>query len=445
MNGIAKSRASYLPTRRLLLLLLLPAVVLLLFRGSGGLALGLALDVVIALVALVDFLISPRGGEFDVVRVAPASLSLNADNAIGWDVHNSSERSLHFVLTDDVPESMQRSRVQVDGWLRPRSRAELRYQVRPTRRGQHRLGDVHLRLATALGLGELQYRLPAEHAVKVYPNVHNLRHYELALQRHRLQELGMVRTAERGKGAQFDGLREYIAGDDIGDIAWKATARRSRLIVREYGVERSQNILIMLDCGRLMTTQADRVSRLDHAINATLLLTYAAMKQGDSIGLIGFSDEIEAYVPPTRGAGALRRMNEALYRLEARLREPNYDRACRFLALRQRKRSLIIVLTDVIDKAASAALLAHTARFARRHKALCVTLRNLEVERLARQAPATPEECYVNAVALQSLERRQAALERMRHSGVDVLDVDPRGLTPAVLSRYLQLKRTGKF
>ncbi|HRX86707.1 MAG TPA: DUF58 domain-containing protein [Phycisphaerae bacterium] len=445
MTDFAPSHPHVLPTRRLLILLLLPAPVMLLWRSSGGLALGFALDVVICVVWAVDLLISPGSRAFEVKRIMPPFLSLNAKNVVGWDVRNASERVMAFALTDDVPEGMRRSRAVVDGVLRPRSRAELRYEVRPTRRGQYRFGDVHLRLGTVLGLGLRQYRLRLEHDVKVYPNVQNLRHYEMALQRHRLQELGVVRTFERGKGAQFDGLREYIPGDDPGDIAWKATARRSKLIVREYGVERSQNILIMLDCGRLMTTQADQVSRLDHAINATILLTYAAMKQGDSIGLLGFSDEIEAYVPPMRGQGVLRRMNEALYRIEARLREPNYDRACRFLALRQRKRSLIIVFTDVIDRAASAALLAHTAHFARRHRALCVTLRNGEVERLAQQQPQAAGDCYVTAVALQSLERRRDALERMRHSGVDVLDVDPRGLTPAVLSRYLDLKRSGRF
>ena len=243
----------------------------------------------------------------------------------------------------------------------------------------------------------------------------------------------------------FESLRDYVPGDDLADVAWKATARHSRLISRNYETERSQNVLVVLDCGRLMVPQVDQLSRLDCAINATLLLSYVAMKQGDHIGLVAFSDRIEAYVPPVKGRAALARMNEALYRLEARLRESDYEQVCKFLALRHRKRSLIVILTDVIDKEASSTLLAHMARFARYHLPLCVTLRNLEVERLAAAEPRNAADCFTKTVALKMLARRAEALARMRHSGVDVLDVDPRQLTPQLLHRYLLLKLRKRF
>jgi uncharacterized protein (DUF58 family) len=194
-----------------------------------------------------------------------------------------------------------------------------------------------------------------------------------------------------------------------------------------------------------MLPQIDQLSRLDHAINASVLLSYVAMKQGDYIGLVAFSDKVESYVPPIKGRAALARMNEALYRLEAVPREPDYDRVCKFLALRHRKRSLIVLLTDVIDKDASSMLLAYTARFARYHLPLCVTMRNLQVEGMAAAEPATVAECYSKAVALRILARRADALARMRQSGVDVLDVDPRQLTPQLLNRYLLLKMRNRL
>ncbi len=434
-----------LPTRKLLLLLLLPAPVMLIWREPAGLVVGIAMNGAIIALALLDLRLSPKPSALEIQRVIPPFLSLNAHQQIGWNVRNASDREIDIVVTDDTPEGIAAEPELVRGRIRPRARAELRYRVRPTRRGQYTFGDTHVRCRSQLGLLTRQWRQRGDHVVKVYPNVQNLRYYELSLRRNRLREFGLRSTAELGKASQFDSLREYLPGDDVGDIAWKATARRNRLIVREYGVERSQNIVVMIDCGRLMTTQADGVSRLDYAINATLLLTYAAMKQGDSIGLLGFSDAIEAYVPPTRGQGALRRMNEALYRLEPCLREPDYDRACRYLALRHRKRSLIVIFTDVIDRTASAMLLAHTARFARRHISLCVTMRNLEVQRLAALDPTRADDCYVKAVALESDQRRRKALEHMRRDGVDVLDVEPRGLTPAVLTRYLTLKRSGRL
>ena len=191
----------------------------------------------------------------------------------------------------------------------------------------------------------------------------NLARYEFAARHHRRAEIGLIPAAMRGRGSMFESLRDYVPGDDPVDVAWKATARHDRLITRNYESERSQNVLVMLDCGRLMVPQVDRLSRLDYGINATLLLSYVAMKQGDYIGLLAFSDQLETYIPPVKGRAALGRMNKALYRLEPRLRESNYEQICKFLSLRHRKRSLIVILTDVIDKEASSVLLAYMARF----------------------------------------------------------------------------------
>jgi len=434
-----------LPTRKLLILLALPVPALVLFPGRPAAVLAAAYDVAIVLVAALSFLLSVRPRQIEVQRSLPEHLSLGAVNQVGWDIRNLSSSLLRFELTEDVPEAIQPETPSVAATIFPRASAELRYRVRPTCRGRHEFGDIFLRWHTPLGLLIRQKRIRARDAVKVYPNVANLARYELAAQRHRRTEIGLMPVRLRGRGGMFESLREYVAGDDLADVAWKASARHGRLITRNYETERSQNVLVVLDCGRLMVPEVDGLSRLDCAINASLLLSYVAMKQGDYIGLVAFSDRIEAYVPPVKGRAAMCRMNEALYRLEARLREPNYEQVCKFLALRHRKRSLIVILTDVIDKNASSMLLAYTARFARYHLPLCVTLRNLEVERLAAAEPQAVPDCFSKTVALQMLARRAEALARMRQAGVDVLDVDPRHLTPQLLNRYLQLKLRQRF
>ncbi len=304
-------------------------------------------------------------------------------NRVGWDVRNLASSPVQFDLTEDLPETVLTDSPVVSAAILPCASAELRYGVRPTRRGLYEFGDIFLRWQTQFGLVTRQKRIPARDAVKVYPNVASLARYELAAQRHRRTEIGLLPVRLRGRGSTFESLRDYVPGDDLADVAWKSSARHGRLITRNYETERSQNVLVVLDCGRLMVPQVEQLSRLDYAINATLLLSYVAMKQGDYIGLVAFSDRVEAYVPPVKGRAALGRMNEALYRLEARPREPDYEQVCKFLALRHRKRSLIVILTDVIDATASSMLLAYTARFARYHLPLCVTLRNLQVEGLA--------------------------------------------------------------
>jgi len=434
-----------LPTRKLLYFLIAPIAVLLVLRSPVTVMLTAAYDIGLLLLALVDLLISPRPRQFALERQMPQHLSLGTMNRIGWEIRNLSRFTVSFDVTEDVPEGMDRELPSVSGEILAQSRAELRYGVRPTRRGLYEFGDMHLRYRTVLGLLTRQCCIRATTSVKVYPNVASLARYELAVHRHRLTEFGVTAARQRGKGMMFESLREYVPGDDIGDIAWKATARRGRPIIRNYETDRSQNVLLVIDCGRLMTTQVENVSRLDYAINASILLTYVAMKQGDYIGMVAFSDRIESYVPPLKGQGALGRMNEALYRLEPRLKEPNYEEACRFLALRHRKRSLVVIITDVIDKDASSMLLAYTARFARHHLPLCVTMRNLEVEGLAGLRPANTTDCFTKTVALEMLARRNEAIGRMRQFGVDVLDVDPRQLTPKLLNHYLMLKRRQKF
>lgn len=433
-----------LPTTKLLVLLTLPVPVLILFPVRMVLVLAAGYDVAALLVAGLTVAASIRAGQIVVQRRLPEHLSLGTTNQVGWEIRNRAHVPLNFELTEDVPETINRQTPITRGVLLPHSSAELHYEVVPTRRGRYEFGDVFLRWRMQLGLVVRQKRIKARDAVKVYPNVASLAKYELAARR-RTGEMGLIAARLRGRGNLFESLRDYVPGDDPADAAWKATARHGRLMTRNFETERSQNVLVVLDCGRLMVPQVDELSRLDHAINASLLLSYVAMKQGDNIGLVAFSDRIEAYVPPVKGKAAMSAMNGALYRLEARLREPDYEQVCKFLALRHRKRSLIVILTDVIDKDASSALLAYAAHFARSHLPLCVTLRNLQVERLAAAEPQSADDCFTQAVALKMLSRRAEALARMKQSGVDILDVDPHQLTPQLLNRYLALKLRKRF
>lgn len=428
------------PSRRLLTLLFAPVVLLLVFPNQPALAFVLVYDIVLIALVLTDAAMAPRVAQLVVSREMATRLSMGAENRVGWQLRNLSPHPIHFELLDDLPATFAASPAVVRGVISAQSHTSVFYQVRPTRRGLHRVGDVHLRFRSLLGLLVKQARFTLATEVRVYPNVLGLARHELAARKHRLAELGLTPKALRGEGKDFESLRDYVPGDNPIDIAWKATARRGRIITRNYQAERSQNVLVVLDCGRLMTTEVAGITRLDHAINAALLLSYVTVKQGDYIGLLAFSNDVETYLPPVRGRAALGRMNEALYRLEPRPCEANYERACQFLALRHRKRSLIVIVSDVVDNDASSTLLAYAARFARYHLPLCVTLKNLDVERLANAEPRDESAPFTQAVALDLLHRRRIALEEMRRAGVDVLDVAPTELGPRLITRYLELK-----
>lgn len=429
-----------LPTRKTVLLLLIPVAVLVVLPNAAGLTFAVVYDLaVLALVGL-DVGLSVRPRHLEIARQLPARLSLDAWNPIQLELRNSGRRAARVQVTDDLPETFEASDLPMTVDLPAHRGVTVSYEVRPQQRGRFTFADLHVRWTTALKLARWQRRVAAEAEARVYPNVRNVRDHELAAQRSGM-ELGQMRMRQRGKGSIFESLRDYVPGDELTEIAWKATARRGRLTSRNYEADRSQNVLIVLDCGRLMANQVGRLSRLDHAINAAVMLTHVAVKQGDYIGLVAFSDQINASLPPVRGQRALSMMNETLYPLQPRPCESDYAGACRYLALQHRKRSLIVFFTDVIDKDASQVLMSYMGRFARHHLPLCVTLRDLDAEQAAAITPAEPEACFEQAVALELLDRRARALALMRQSGVDVLDVDPHALTPRLLDRYLALKQ----
>jgi len=248
----------------------------------------------------------------------------------------------------------------------------------------------------------------------------------------------------RGEGLSFANLREYAIGDDPRRIDWKATARRARLISREYTVERSQTVIVMVDAGRAMTQLAATRSRFEHALSAALILTDIAANAGDRVGALAFDDEIRAFVPARPGRGALQAIRDAFVPLAATTREPDYASAFRFLAAHQRKRALIVFITDVIDPRASQALIAHVSRSAARHLAVVVALRNDEIFAAALpRAAGGAGTLYESAAAEELVMAREEALQRMRRAGASVVDVSPQAMTASVVNRYLEIKARG--
>ena len=232
-----------------------------------------------------------------------------------------------------------------------------------------------------------------------------------------------------------------MPGDEPRTIDWKATARRGKLMSRQYEDERRQQVMIVIDAGRLLTAEIDGRARLESAIDAALELAHSAVLHDDNVGLLVFADDVLQYVPPGRGRRALRQVLDALAAVEGRLVEPNYPAVFAYLAARNRKRALTVLFTDVVDATASDALVAQAASLRPRHLPLAVTLRDPALERLATSRPATTDDAFQRAAAEELLEAREKALAELRSAGVLVLDVLPDGAARAVVEQYERLKR----
>jgi uncharacterized protein (DUF58 family) len=405
----------------------------LIWVASGYLILVLAL-------LIGDWRLAGNARRFDLTRTHDARLSLGVDNAIQLTVENRSGRPAQIAIRDEPPVAFPVDRHVQTGVVAAHQRWAGHYQVRPLRRGNYSFGDLNLRWQGPLGLVVRQARYPRSEPVKVYPNLLDVRRYDLLLQRNRLQELGLRNSRRFGEGSEFERLREYLPDDEYRRIDWKATARRNRPITVEYQTERSQNVIAVIDVGRMMQAPVAQMAKLDYVINAVLLLAYVATGKGDKMGMMSFAREVRHYLQPRQGRGQFYRMLELLYGVEAEAVEPDYQQALTYLAHKQRKRALVVIFTDISGGAGIEALIANVSVLARHSLPLVVTISDPDVVTAAQQPPTDSATTYQRAAAAQLLDERQLALDRLRRNGVLVLDTPANQLSIAVINRYLELK-----
>lgn len=437
---------AFLPTRRLALVVALLAPVWLLTSIPHGAAAIAAVLLALALAILYDILTIPARWQLELQRNFPQSVGLGDVAGGVYLIRSRVGRALRVRLFDSLPRGLAADAARGRGEGReqvvpPGGEVALHITATGRERGSWQLGPVALRVDGQLGLVKRTLRYEPDDSVLVAPSMSRVRQLRLLALQHRLHDAGVRSIRRRGEGTSFANLREYVTGDDPRHVDWKATARRQKLITREYSVEQGQTIMIAVDSGRMMTQLSDGVPRFEYALSSAILLADVAAQSHDRVGLLLFDDQVRAFVPPSRGHEALERIRRALLPATATMAEPDYASAFRLLADRHRKRSLIVLFTDVIDPRASRALIAHTARGAARHMLLVVALRNDRLAEAAVPGPhASAARLFEGAAAEELVAAREEALLRMRRAGVSVLDVSPQAMTPAVINRYLEIK-----
>ena len=395
-------------------------------------------DLAILVVAGIDAWLARRP-LVSVSREAPHVLSLARPNRIRLLVRSSARRKLAVSVNQDLFDDSDSADLPLAASLPPRGSAALSYHVEPRRRGAYTLGDHWVRYPSPLGFWQRQLRIPAEDSVRVYPDVHAIRAFELLARQDR--EYAFVRATRRQGGeSEFERLRDYTKDDEYRSIDWKATARRQKLIARQYQLEQNQNLFFMLDGGRLMTAETAGLSQFDHALNAMLMLAHVASRGGDRVGMLAFDETMRRFVPPASGPSATRRLIQSSYDLHPRLVEPDYDRAFEQVALRVRKRSLVVLFTQILDDNVAQVVLQRTRALLGRHLTLLVLFRDVEVEALLEAPSRTALDLYTRGAAAELVRWREAVIRELKSAGALVLDVRPKELTAALVNRYLEIK-----
>lgn len=383
---------------------------------------------------------STRPGQLLVRRERPARLSLGVDNEIALVLENRGRRRLSLVLRDLPPPAFRAEPALLEVIVPAHGWARAVYRLLPTDRGNFTFGDVALRCRGPLGLACVDRMVPAAEAVQVYPNLLEVRRYE-ALVRTTLVRAGGYRARRLpGAGREFSHYRDYTPDDDFRHVSWKATARRHRPITSVFESEHSQDIIFCLDAGRMMAARVGALSKLDHTINAVLMLAHVSQTFQDNLGLLVFSHTVHLYLPPAKGRGQHARFLQALYGVQPQLCATDYREAFTHLIARHPKRALTMVFTDLLDAVVSREYLDAAALLRRFHLPLTLAVADVPLRELAARTPEDAEQLYDVLVARDLLHGRAELLRSLERQGVLVLDTVPQRLTIDAVNRYLALK-----
>jgi uncharacterized protein (DUF58 family) len=384
----------------------------------------------------------PRG--LTVSREFGSRFAMGAETEVSIHIQNASNRPVSLIVKDEYPPQLNLNGVREGRVLVEAQRsARLIYGVTPTRRGRFEFGYTALRFKSRLRLIWCQMNVVGPATVKVYPNMRRAREAELKALGARSMVSTHRKTSWRGEGREFESMRDYVRGDELRHISWTATARRGKLTTRQYQIERDQTILIALDAGRLMTARIEQETKLDSAVHATLSLFSAAARAGDNAGLVVFGRRIKSYLPPSRGRDHIEAALEALYAVEPEMIEPSYPHAFEFIAANSKRRSLVVLLTDLVDEEGSKELLASLHILRPRHLPLVVTIADRDLKAVVRQSPSSVRDLFTQSVAEEIIHHREAALRFVESVGGLALDVTAAALAPALLETYLRVKERG--
>jgi uncharacterized protein (DUF58 family) len=462
-------------------------VLLLPVRPPGGLW---VVNGLLLAAAAGDWLLAVRPGDLEVERELPGIVPLGAEARIAWRVsHRVSRaasgdpaarggraasddraarggraargdrggrrmraawsdrggRGIRVRLADELAPSLgavtRRARLVVPA----RGRALAVTTVRPRRRGRFTPTEMVLRVEGPLGLAARQARRSLPGVLRVYPPFTSRDEAELRVNKARILEVGLRSAQGRGGGTEFDSLREYAVDDEFRRIDWAATARSGKPIVRTYRAERNQTVLLLLDSGRTMAGRVADVPRLDHAMDAVMMLTALATRLGDRAGLVAFDREVRAVVGPGHARDQLSRVTEAMYQLQPLLVESDYRGAFAETLARFRRRAMLVILTELAEQAVSETLLPALPLIARDHLVVVASVADPEVRGWALATPVEPGAAYRKAAAVAALADRRRIVARLRGLGAVVVDAPPGRLAPDLADAYLRVKATGRL
>lgn len=377
---------------------------------------------------------------FEADRFCPDRFSNGDANDVLVKLHNHYPFQVHIKLIDELPYQFQLRDFVLNKTLPKNTDSEIMYSLKPVKRGSYIFGALNIYVNGPFGLIAKRYKFARDKEVKVYPSFLQLKKYELMAFSDRLHEAGFKKVRKIGQNREFDQIRNYVSGDDVRIVNWKATARRSELMVNQYQDEKAQQIYSIIDKGRAMKMPFNGMTLLDYAINASLVLSSISLRKYDKAGLITFNKSIGTFLPASRKPGQLERVLETLYREKTAFYESTHEPLFSTVWNKINHRSLLFLYTNFESLSSLKRQLPFLRKITMRHLLVVVFFENIELSRLLHQKPESKEDIFIKTVAEKmDYEKRLIVRELARHGILSILTT-PENLSVDLINKYLEIK-----
>ncbi|WP_217586318.1 DUF58 domain-containing protein [Lentibacillus saliphilus] len=431
------------PTRRFLIVFGLFAVVMTLFAATDRLSLAWIVGMIALFIvfSLFDLLQSPRRQDIVLRRDLPRELERGLRYAIPLHITNNGHTSCCLVLKDDVPQSCVTD-LPVEAVVAQQASKEITYHITAPVRGSYHMESVFVRFSSLLGLWQKQMLVPLENTFKVIPDLTETRHFLENAQKFLLHDGSKIRKQLKGEG-EFAQIRSYVVGDDPRKINWRQTAKLHDVMTNEYEPEHGKYVTILIDCGRMMGSELTEGNRLEKALEAAMTVTAAALKNDDYVSVLAFGKRVRLYVPPAKGMAHMQTILHSIYDLEVEAGEANYAQAMSYLQTVQKKRSLMMLFSDVHTFLHEESALVYLQRLRRRHLFMMIGIEDEELHEQAQLKSDSVETAMMKAMAQQQIQIKKYRKTKWERSGLIMIEAKEERLATAAVSNYIRIMNQG--
>lgn len=405
----------------------------------------IAILTIIGMMLIIDIILLYHKHGIDANRLCSERFSNGDDNQIEIRVESNYKFPVWLNIIDEVPFVFQRRDINFDLSLKSLEGKTIIYNLRPTKRGVYNFGKIRVFVSSIIGLIQRRFTCGEAQDIKVYPSYLKLNHYELLAISNNLSEIGIKKIRRVGNNTEFEQIKDYVTGDDYRTINWKATARRNKLMANIYTDEKSQQVISVIDKGRVMQQAFDGMTLLDYSINAALVLSYIAMHKEDKAGVITFERQFDSFIRPERNNLHMQKILDNLYHQESTFGESDYSSLCVNVGRLVTKRSLLIIYTNFYGRNALERQLPYLKQLSNNHVVLVVFFEDVELDKFSREPERDIQDYYCHAVARNVTFEKQAIVATLRRNGIFSLLTKPENLSVNLINRYLEIKAAHTF